>query len=290
MKGSVVAIGTFDGVHIGHQRILKDAISFSKRKKLKSYAITFDPHPQQFIVPERGLKLLTTLKERKELLLGMGIDKVKVIKFNQALQKLSYERFVEKYLIRGLKAEVVFAGFDFAFGRGRSGKISDLRRLGSALGFKVKMVRPVKFNNHIIKSSLIRELAAHGNFNKAVKLLGHPYIISGRVRHGVGRGKSIGIPTANLEVDRHKLIPQQGVYFGVVGKKKCVVNIGSRPTFGASATEIEVHLLRRAGNLYGRPLKVGLIKKIRDEIQFSDVRKLKERILKDIAIARRAVV
>ncbi|MFA4966963.1 MAG: bifunctional riboflavin kinase/FAD synthetase [Candidatus Margulisiibacteriota bacterium] len=290
MKGSVIALGTFDGVHLGHQRILKDAASYAKRAGFKSIAITFDPHPQQFIVPERGLKLLTTIKEREELLSAIGMDKVKVINFNKKLQKLTDEQFVKKYLVNKLKAAVIFAGYDFAFGRGRSGKVSDLRRLGAEFGFKVRMVRPVKVNNSVIKSSLIREMVSRGNFNRAVRLLGHPYRITGKVVPGAGRGRDLGIPTANLKADEHKLIPQHGVYIGKVGKKKCVVNIGSRPTFGADGAAIEAHLPGFSGDLYGKTLKLDLYRKIRDEIQFSDVQKLKARILKDIAIARRTMV
>jgi len=286
MKRSVVALGTFDGVHLGHQRILKDTVSYARRKKLKSIAITFDPHPQQLIVPERGLKLLTTLAERKELIKKMGIEQVKVIKFNKALQELSYRDFIAKYLVSGLAAAVVFVGFDFAFGHARTGNIRGLRKLSRKYGFKVKVVRPVKINHSAIKSSLIREMVSRGNFNRAVHLFGHPYRLTGKVVHGAGRGKKLKIPTANLKMDEHKLIPQHGVYVGEVNGKRCVVNIGARPTFGAGGTAVEVHIPGFSGNLYGKGLKVDLYKKIRDEIQFSDVKELAAQVAKDIAICR----
>lgn len=290
MKKTVVALGTFDGVHLGHQRIIKDTVSFAKRFGLPSVAITFNPHPQQFIVPQRGLKLLTTLAERKELLYGLGIDRVVVLKFNRKLQKLSYQDFIVKYLKGKLRAAYIFVGFDYAFGRGRQGAVRHLRKLGRRFGFKVKEVRPVKMNRIAIKSSLIRDLISRGDFNRAIHLLGHPYQITGKVIRGAGRGKGLGYPTANLKVDPHKLIPQHGVYIGRVGKHKGVINIGARPTFGVNAVACEVHILGSSKNLYGKTVKVRLCRKLRGEIQFADVYKLKERISKDIAICRAAVI
>ncbi len=290
MKKTAVALGTFDGVHLGHQRIIKDTASYAKRHGLRSIAITFDPHPQQFIVPERGLKLLTTIAERKELLKQFGISEVKVLKFTSALQKLSREGFIEKYLAAKLKADTVFVGFDFAFGHERSGDVKQLKKLGKKYGIKVVVVRPVKTKHYAIKSSLIRNLISHGDFNHAISLLKHPYQLTGKVVHGAGRGKSLGFPTANISIDKHKLIPQSGVYIAKAGKKKCVVNIGSRPTFGASDYAIEAHIPGIKNNLYGKILKVSLYKKIRDEIQFADVCDLAKQIRKDIAISQNTVL
>lgn len=290
MKKTVVALGTFDGVHLGHQRIIKDTVSYARRRGLPSLAITFNPHPQQFIVPERGLKLLTTLEERKQLLSGLGIDRVVVLKFNQALQKLSYKDFVLKYLAGKLRAAFVFVGFDYAFGRGRRGEVQHLRKLGRRFGFVIKEVRPVKMNHTAIKSSLIRDLISRGNFNRAVQLLGHPYRLTGKVIKGAGRGKKLGYPTANLIVDTHKLIPQHGVYIGRVGRHKGVINIGARPTFGVNEVACEVHIFGLKQNLYGKTIQVDLCRKIRGEIQFADVYKLKQQIAKDIAICREAMI
>ncbi|HTY12740.1 MAG TPA: bifunctional riboflavin kinase/FAD synthetase [Candidatus Omnitrophota bacterium] len=290
MKGTVVALGTFDGVHLGHQRIIKDTVNYARRCGLVPVATTFDPHPQQYIVPERGLKLLTTLAERRELLIGLGIKKVKVLKFNEALRRLSYLSFVKKYLVDGLKAKAVFVGFDYAFGHGRAGNVAELRRLGRKFGFKVKMVRPVKAHRVAIKSSLIRELVARGDFDRGLRYLGHPYRLNGKVVKGDGRGRTLGFPTANLKLDLHKLIPQHGVYAGRALGRRCVVNIGARPTFGADGVAIEAHIPGYSGNLYGRTVAIDLIKKIRDEIHFPDVRELKVRILKDIAISKKIML
>lgn len=290
MKRSVAALGNFDGVHLGHQRILKDAASFAKRKKLRSLAITFDPHPQQFIAPERGLKLLTTLAERKELMLDQGIEEIKVIRFDGKLRKLGYQEFVNRYIVKKLKAAYVFVGYDFNFGRGREGGVGHLRNLGKEHGFAVKVIRPVKEKQHLVKSSTIRKLIAQGDFNHAITLLGHPYRLTGKVVHGTHRGRDLGIHTANLKLDEHKLIPQHGVYIGKAGNRKCVVNIGARPTFGMDGVAVEAHILNFSGNLYGKILKVDLYRRLRDEIQFPDVELLKSQIAKDIAICRRAVL
>jgi len=279
---SVVALGTFDGVHRGHQTVIKKAVAYAKKIGARSVAITFDPHPQQFIIPERGLKLLTSLEERKELLYGLGVDKVVVIRFNRATQFLSAERFVKKYLVEKLDACHVFVGFDYHFGKKRGATVHELKDLGRKYGFTVDVVQPVKYRGEIIKSRVIRELVSQGNFNKAVKMLGHAYHLSGKVVKGHGRGESLGFPTANLRIDYHRLIPQAGVYAGSVDGEKCAVNIGSQPTFGKGELTVEVHIPRFRGNLRGKVLTVEIDRKIRDEVQFSDVEKLKAQIKKDI--------
>jgi riboflavin kinase/FMN adenylyltransferase len=287
LKGSAVALGTFDGVHRGHQKVIKSAVSFAEKIGVASLAITFDPHPQQLIIPERGLKLLTTLPEREELFCQVGVDGVVVFPFNQRLQKLSYEDFVKKYLVGKLGVRIVFVGFDYAFGRGRKGDVHQLKHLGKKYGFEVSVVSPVSANRNAIKSRMIREFISRGQFAKALRLLGHPYQISGKVIKGSGRGRELGFPTANLKVDPHKLIPAHGVYAGAVGKKRCVVNIGARPTFGVDNTVVEVHVVNYRGDLRGRNLRVILAKRLRDEKQFSDVEKLKRQIRKDIIRVKR---
>ncbi len=287
---TVVALGTFDGVHLGHQRIIKDAVSYAKRHGLTTTVTTFDPHPQQFIVPERGLKLLTTLFERKSLLKNLGVNNVKIFKFNAKLQKLNYEKFVSQYLVKGLNAAVVFVGYDYAFGHGRSGGISELRKLGRKYGFIVKVVRPYKFDGHIVKSSMIRNLISSGDFKKALRLLGHPYQITGKVIKGRGVGRGLGFPTANLEIDKHKLIPSQGVYFAKTLNRKSLVNIGSRPTFGVGICEVEVHIPKFHKNLYNKVVSVDIISRLRDEKQFSDALELIAQIKRDVAKVQAFVI
>jgi len=237
-------------------------------------------------VPERGLKLLTAVSEREELFCRLGVDGVVVFLFNQKLQKLSYEAFVKKYLADKLGVRKVFVGYDYAFGKGREGSVSQLENLGKKYGFEVGVVPAISCAGHPIKSSAIRSLLASGHFNQALRRLGHEYLISGKVVKGAGRGRQLGFPTANLEVDQHKLIPSHGVYAGYIGQDKCVVNIGARPTFGAGKTLVEVHIIGANKNIRGKRLKVGLVRRLRDELQFTDVQKLKERISKDIVRAK----
>ncbi len=287
LKGSVVALGTFDGVHRGHQKVIRCAVSLAKKIGVASLAITFDPHPQQLILPERGLKLLTTLPEREELFCKIGVDGVVVIPFNARLQKLSYEGFVKKYLVGKLGVRRVFVGFDYAFGKGRKGDVHELKRLGQKYGFEVNVVSPVSANHNAIKSRMIREFISRGQFAKALRLLGHPYQMSGKVVKGSGRGMELGFPTANLRVDPHKLIPAHGVYAGRFGRKKCAVNIGARPSFGAGSSVVEVHILNFNNNIRGKTLRVALTKRLRDEKQFSDVAELKRQIQRDVDRAKR---
>ena len=278
-----MALGTFDGVHSGHQRVIKEAVCAAKKTKAPSLAITFDPHPQAIISPRRGLRLLTTLSDREKLFADLGIDGVVVFKFTKHLKSLSYEDFVRRYLVNRLGVKHVFVGYDYAFGKKRAGDVVALKHLGKEYGFLVTVVPPVKIAGRPIKSRVIRELISRGDFSQAIRLLGHPYSISGKVVRGSGRGKDLGFPTANLKVDPEKLILAHGVYAGRVSGKKCVVNIGARPTFGTDQTVVEVHILGFNKNIRGKRLEVLLVKRLRDELQFSDVYALKRQIKKDIA-------
>lgn len=286
LKGCVVALGTFDGVHRGHQKVIKSAVKEADKIGAASLVITFEPHPQQLIAPERGLRLLTSLEEREAMFCELGVDGVVVVSFNRRMQKLSYQQFVKKYLVGKLGVSHVFIGFDYAFGKGRSGDAKHLRILGKKLGFKVTVIGPVLSLLKPVKSRVIRELISHGDFARALRLLGHSYQIEGKVVKGHGRGRELGFPTANLAIDRRKLIPAYGVYAGSVkiGSKmyKCAINIGAQPTFGIGDAAVEVHVIKFKGNLHGRKLKVTLTKRLRDEIHFSDVAKLKRQIAKDI--------
>lgn len=293
LRNIVVALGNFDGVHLGHRSILAAAVREAKKLKAKSIALTFDPHPQQFIQPERGLRLLTDLSEREKLIQATGIDYVFVIKFNGRLRKMSYPEFVKNFLIEKLDARVVLVGYDYAFGRDRSGDVSHLRELGARLGFAVKVKKPVSIRGGVVKSRTIRELISEGKFSKALSLMGHSYPLTGTVIRGAGRGAVLGFPTANLKIDEHKLVPAPGVYAGIATVKekrhKCVVNIGNRPTFPGGGGAIEVHLPDFKGNIYGKKISVELMARFREERQFSDTRELVAQIKKDVQKARRTI-
>jgi riboflavin kinase / FMN adenylyltransferase len=288
-KAIVLALGNFDGVHVGHQRLILEALRFAKKNKFPCFAMTFDPHPQEIVNPGRGLCLLTTLSERIALMRWLGVDGVMVKEFNAQTSKLSPEKFICDFLVDHLNVRKVFVGYDFAFGHKRAGTISILKKLGAKYGFAVNAVKPVMTHGHLVKSSAIRDMIARGDFSKALKLLGHPYTLSGLVVRGRGVGNKLGFPTANLSVAPDKLIPAHGVYVGRVGRRMCVVNIGSRPTFAEYGFAIEVHIPGFHGNLRGKILHVDLFKRLRDEIHFSDVEKLKLQIRKDIEMAKIAI-
>jgi len=285
----VLALGNFDGVHIGHRKLLLSAVGYAKKKGLKCYALTFEPHPQQVVAPKESFKLLTTLDERVKLMSGLGVDGLIIKRFDKATRGMPAEMFVKKYLVDGLHVKKVFVGFDFAFGKGRKGDISLLKRLGRKFGFTVNAVKPVKHSGVVVKSSAIRKLIIYSRFNEAVKLLGHSYVLHEKVISGTGTGRKLGFPTANLSADPDKLIPGYGVYFGfaeVKGKRrKCLINIGSRPTFSGDFA-IEVFILGFRGDLKGKRLNVELMKKIREEKEFASAHALKKQIAKDVRKAR----
>ncbi len=285
-RSIVLALGNFDGVHAGHQKLILEALRFARRKKLPCFAMTFDPHPQEVVDPGRGLCLLTTLSERIGLMRGLGVDGVMVKEFSEKISKLPPEKFIYDFLVKHLKARKVFIGYDFAFGHKRSGTISTLKKLGDKYGFAVSAVKPVMTHGHLVKSSTIRDMLSRGDFSKAVKLLGHPYTMTGLVVRGRGRGRALGFPTANLSIAPDKLVPAQGVYVGHVGRRMCLVNIGSRPTFAEEKFAIEVHIPGFHGDLRGKVVQVDLFKRLRDEIHFADVEKLKYQIRKDIEKAK----
>jgi len=287
-KDAVIALGTFDGVHKGHQKIIKTAIRYAWLHQKPSVVITFDPHPQSVVAPGRGLRLLTTLEERAALIEELGADYLVVIKFNAQLRSFSAEKFIKEILVKNLKAATVFVGFDFAFGKSRSGSADNLRKIGEDLGIEIKVVRPVRDRLKVIKSSLIRECLSRGDLKKSVRLLGRGYILEGKVGRGIGRGKDLGFPTANLQVGNRKLIPAHGVYAGytwVEGKRyKAAIYIGSRPTFPEKEVAVEAHILNFRRDIRGKTVKLELLEYFHPDLQFADVDQLIARIRKDIIL------
>ena len=281
-KNIVLALGNFDGVHIGHQKLIKEAIKYARRNKLPCFAMTFNPHPQEIVCPVRGLTLITTLDEKIEIMRHIGVDGVIIKDFTRKISALDPGHFIKEFLVDHLSVRKVFVGFDFAFGRNRSGKVSHLKALGRKYGFLVNAVSPVKYHSHLVKSSTIREMLTKGDFNTAIRLLGHPFTLTGKVVKGRGRGRQLGFPTANLSIVADKLIPAHGVYAGHYGKHICAVNIGSRPTFAEERFAVEAYVIGYKGNLRGKTIKVDIYKRLRPEIHFSDTEKLKLQISKDV--------
>jgi riboflavin kinase/FMN adenylyltransferase len=296
----VVALGTFDGVHRGHQKVIGLAKDYARRNKCELAVIAFDPHPQQVVAPERGLRILTQVSEKASRMEDLGVDYLILLKFDRNLRSLSYKQFVEKYLVHLLKAKAVFVGYDHAFGKGRQGNVNELKKLGKKYGFAVTVVSPVLSRFRPIKSSLIREEISGGNFNWAVDLLGHPYIVSGLIRKGFGQGRKLGFPTVNLKVTKDKLVPAHGIYAGwaVVNDKRypAAIYIGSRPTFPEKTVAIEAHFIdsklspeQIRATAHGNKVNLELVRWIRGDKQFADVEALKKAIRTDIDYCKRAL-
>lgn len=297
----VVTIGNFDGVHIGHQKIFKKVIEKAKEIHGTPMAITFDPHPVRVLAPERGLKILTTFEDKANLISGTGIKVLICIGFSKEFAKTDPDEFIKDILVNKLAVKHVIVGHNYAFGKGKKGTTSLLRRRGKKYGFGVSVVRYAKVYDDIVSSSRIRSLLLRGRVCEASKMLGRAYHIEGTVIKGAGRGTSLlHTPTANITTP-NELVPKEGVYAvkvsignrqEAIGKRReCevydgVANIGKNPTFGDIPMSYEVHLFDFNKNLLGQQIKIHFIDRIRDEKKFSGIGELQEQIKKDIQKAK----
>ncbi len=275
LENTCVTIGTFDGLHVGHQNILNVLKNIAKEKKLQSTVVSFDPHPRRVVKDSYDIKILTTIDEKIEILEALGIDNFYLINFTTEFSQQSSDEFVKNYITGRFDAKHVVVGHDHKFGKNRGGDAQALNKLGSQYGFGVTSVDAVKLDDEIISSSNIRKALIDGNIEKANAFLGRSYSMKGEVVTGAKRGRILGFPTANLSVgSTNKLIPQNGVY--AVGcelngeKLNGVMNIGYRPTFD-DTTELvpEVHLFNFNRLIYGETLKINFIQRIRAEKKFA---------------------
>lgn len=286
-----VTIGTFDGVHRGHQEIVKRLVSGAHQKGSNAVVITFHPHPAVVLGKRQNPNYLTTPEERAELLGELGVDVVITHPFNLEIASLSAHQFIAR-LDAHLGISHLLVGEDFALGKGREGNVPRLIELGQEFGYQVETVSPVKNSGVVVSSSLIREKISEGNVAQAARLLGRYYKIMGQVVPGDGRGKLIGIPTANLSIWAERTIPKTGVYAcrAYLGENsyQAVTNIGVRPTFENAPVlpRVETHLLDYDGDLYGKELHLEFYERLRDEKKFSAIQELFAQIQADIARAR----
>src|SRR5690348_582046 len=259
MTGTVVTVGSFDGVHRGHQAVLAEIAARAQRTGRTSLLVTFDPHPLEVVNPEAAPKLLTTPDERQEVLEASPVDEVVVLPFTRELSQLSATEFVDGVLRERYGMADLVLGYDHGFGRGRSGDVETVRRLGQDQGFTVDVVDAVRDDGQPISSTVIRTAVAHGELDRAERWLGRPYAFSSVVERGAGRGRTIGIPTINLTPPARKLLPPDGVYAVHVtaGGKRYggMMNQGARPTFGVTARGLETHVFDFAGDLYGERVR-----------------------------------
>ncbi|HEV8201763.1 MAG TPA: bifunctional riboflavin kinase/FAD synthetase [Candidatus Polarisedimenticolia bacterium] len=285
----VATIGNFDGVHRGHQAILARVLERARALRGRSVAITFDPHPLKVLAPGRAPDLITTRRQKLALIEAAGIDAVLVLRFDAALAETGAEEFVETCLRGALALREVYVGANFNFGRGREGNADTLVALCAARGMTAGKVEEVRFLGSPVSSSRIRRAVRAGEVELAAELLGRPFAVEGTVAHGAGRGKGIGFPTANLQ-SGSELVPQDGVYvtrtFAGNRSLASVTNIGTRPTFADQEFAIETHLLDTDLDLYGQPIEVSFLARLRQELRFPTVEALVEQVRRDVERAR----
>jgi riboflavin kinase/FMN adenylyltransferase len=296
---AVVTVGTFDGVHRGHQAVLAEIVARARRRGAEGVVVTFDPHPLAVVNPAAAPRLLTLPAERQRLLAASGVDRVVTLPFTPELSRLGPEEFVRDVLRGQVGMDELVLGHDHAFGRGRAGDVDVVRRIGAADGFTVDVVDAVREDGQPISSTLIRAAVAHGDLALAARWLGRPYSALGEVTRGAGRGRTIGVPTINLPApDGRKLLPPDGVYAvwvtvagsgkreGGRGRYGGMMNQGSRPTFGVAERGLEVHLFDFTGDLYGETVLVEWVRRLRDVQTFASREALVEQLARDAAAAR----
>jgi riboflavin kinase/FMN adenylyltransferase len=287
---AAVALGVFDGVHLGHQAILTRAVELGRQGGLMTVACTFDPHPLEVLQPDRAPTPISDLEERLALIAATGVQTTLVLAFTPELAAMTPEAFVEEVLLDRLRARAVVVGFNHRFGRGARGDPALLQALAGRLGFQAHVVPPLTVEGTTVSSSGIRRALQAGDVERAARWLGHPYTLVGMVEPGAGRGRGLGFPTANIRPTRPPLVPT-GVYTARLeladGRHPAVINIGVRPTFGESRLVVEAHLLDFTGDLYGQRVRLALGRRLREERRFPDVEALRRQIAADVAEARR---
>lgn len=293
LRGGAVAIGNFDGVHVGHARIVEVLLAEARRLGGPAIVFTFDPHPVRLLRPEEAPPPLTWTARKAELLARLGVDALVAYPTDEALLKLSAEEFFGRIVVQGIGAWAMVEGPNFQFGRGRAGNVDSLAGMCDAAGMSLSVVEPVVVGGEIVSSSRIRRLVAAGDIDAARALLTEPYRIRGMVVHGAGRGATIGFPTANIEaVDT--LLPGPGVYAGRgwlrsssaangMGESwPAAINVGPNPTFGEHALKIEAHLVGCQRPLYGEVIEVDFAARLRDTRPFAGVEELKAQLRRDV--------
>ena len=286
---TAVTIGVFDGVHVGHRRVIADLISMAASEDLSSAIVTFDPHPLSIVAPERAPLMLTSVDQRIDQFRRLGAEIAGVLDFPD-IRQLSAEEFCEAVLSQALRAKHVVVGADFRFGRDRGGDARLLIRAGDRLGFEVSVVDLLGSRDGVISSTRIRQLIGDGQVEEAAVLLGRPYELAGEVIEGEKRGHKLGFPTANLGIPPDRQLPGRGVYAGTAtvesGVFAAAVNVGTRPTFDGRGTTIEAHLLDHTGDLYGRFLTIAFMVKLREEVRFDGPDGLIRQIHRDVERVR----
>ncbi len=288
LRGGAVTIGNFDGVHRGHAALVATAKRLAGKVGGPTVAVTFDPPPVALLNPPAWKLPLATLAERATALARAGADHVVILETDASLLALSAEAFFEDVLLRQLGAKAIAEGYNFHFGRGRGGNVETMRALCDGVGVAFEEVAPLLHGGEAISSSRVRAAVNAGDVKLATELLGRPYRLTGEVGTGAKRGRIIGFPTANL-ANVATLPPAEGVYAVLANERPAAANVGPNPTFGDETRKIEVHLLDFSGDLYGQPMTVDFVARLRETRPFASVDALKEQLHRDIAQARNAL-
>ena len=286
---TVLSVGNFDGLHLGHQKILRLVLARARATAQLSAVVTFDPHPLRVLRPEQAPRMIQTLAQRLEGFDQMGLDAALVLRFDRALSLLSPEEFIQRILIHRLHVAAILVGANFCFGHRGAGNVRLLADFGKQHGFDVEIVSPVEVEGRVVSSTAVRNAIAEGNVADAVPLLGRPFSLTGEIRPGAGRGRTILFPTLNL-VPEQELLPKHGVYAteSVIGESvhRSVTNVGTRPTFDGQGVTVESHLLGFKEQVTGGPMEVRFHARLRDEQKFSGPDQLRAQIARDIAAAQ----
>lgn len=291
LKNSWLTVGVFDGVHRGHQEIIKKLTTGAHADDAPAVVLTFEPHPAS-VLSGHEIKCLTLPDERADLLEKLGVDVVITERFTRELSTVTAHDFMSR-LRRQLGLQHLLIGYDFALGKGREGNATRLTEIGSELGYRVEVVSALSDESGVISSTEIRKLIETGNVAEAARLLGHPYSLHGPVIHGDGRGRTIDVPTANISYSHDKMIPAKGIYvcWAYLQDKKyqAAINVGTNPTFtpDKQSPNVEAHLLDFRQEIYGEDVRLEFVARLRNELRFDSVEKLMEQIWKDVEESRR---
>lgn len=288
-RNTVLSIGVFDGVHLGHKYLLSQLTEQARQRNLLSGVVTFDPHPQKVLPPQTKLPFLTDLDQRTTLIKNEGVEAIIILPFTQELAQLSAYQFVG-LLKNHLRMRELVIGPAFTLGRNREGNVNTLRTLGEDMDFTVTVVPPVMINGEMVSSTAIRKALADGDLKRVHYLIGRPFSLHGQVIPGASRGAKLGFPTANLDINPEQALPAEGIYatWVYINDKayESMTNIGKRPTFGGHQSIVEAYILDYRGNLYGQELKIDIIERLRGEKQFDTTEALRQQITEDIKQGR----
>ena len=290
-----MTIGTFDGVHVGHQKIISRLVSLAKKQQLQALVLTFFPHPRMVVQNDSSIKLINTIDEKADQLEALGVDHLVIKEFTKSFSRLNSLEYVRHLLVNTLKVKHIIVGYDHHFGRNRTANIADLKEFGAFYDFEVTEIGPQEIDDVAVSSTKIRTALTEGKICIANKFLGYDFMLSGKVINGKGLGKTLDFPTANIQIEEaYKLIPKQGVYLvksHIIGKVVYgMMNIGINPTISqGNYTHIEVHFFDFKHNLYGLFLKIELLEHLRSEIKFPNLEALRIQLEKDKAEAKKRI-